>query len=272
MEVRKRMNKAAILALYEKELRVEYEDPDTSKEMLPRVIRLERARPAMGFIRYSRLDSGNADAEIRAQMAYFASRGMPFEWVVFDHDQPADLEGRLLDLGFVPDQEPDDPGAVLVLDLEQAPANLLEPVSIDVRQVTDPRRLDDIVGIEERVWGGDFSWLKDRLAAHLAIPGYLSLQVGYIEGELACCGWVYYYPNSHFAILRGGSTVPSQRRRGLYAAVLATRAQEALGRGYRFLTVDASPMSRPQLEKHGFHLLTNARSYKWGVAPDATTA
>jgi hypothetical protein len=266
------MNKAEILALYEKELRVEYEDPDTTKETLPRVVRHVRAEPGMGFIRYSQLDDRNANAEIQAQIAYFASRGMPFEWVVFDHDQPVDLEERLLTCGFKLDQEPDDPGAVLVLDLEQVPAALLEPVSADVRQVTGPRGLDDIVGIEKQVWGTDFAWLKDRLEPHLAIPGYLSLQVAFSEGEPACCGWVYYYPNSHFAILRGGSTVPARRRRGLYAAVLATRVQEAVGRGYRFLTVDASPMSRPQLEKYGFQLLTNARSYKWRAAPDTAAA
>jgi GNAT superfamily N-acetyltransferase len=257
------MNKAEILALHEKELRIEYEDPDMQKEILPHVIRHVRAEPGMGFIRYSSLDESNADAEIREQTAYFASRDLPFEWDVYDYDRPSDLEKRLLANGFEPDLEPDDPGTVLVLDLESAPAPLLEPVTAGVRQVTSIDQLEDIVHILEQVWGGDFAWLKPRLASHLGIQGYLSPQVAYVEGQPACCGWTYYLPHSHFGALRGGSTVPAHRRRGLYSAVLAVRVQEAIRLGYRFLTVDASPMSRPILEKHGFQLLTCARSYKW---------
>jgi hypothetical protein len=45
--------------------------------------------------------------------------------------------------------------------------------------------------------------------------------------------------------------------------VVAVRAQEAIGRGYRFLTVDASDMSRPILLKRGFELLTYTYPYFW---------
>jgi hypothetical protein len=46
--------------------------------------------------------------------------------------------------------------------------------------------------------------------------------------------------------------------------VLAARVQEATARGYRFVTIDASPMSRPIVARHGFRLLTMAWACKWG--------
>jgi hypothetical protein len=257
------MNLSEILTLYERELRIESDDPDLQKEILPRVVRLVRSDPAMGFIRYCRLDEFNADAEIREQMAYFAGRNHPLEWDVFAYDQPLDLEERLAAYGFKPDLEPDDPGPVLVLDLREAAPRLLTPITADVRQVADPRQLDHVVSIEQQVWGGDFDWLKPRLEGHLGIRDYLAVYVAYVQSRPAACGWMYFHPHSHFATLRGGSTLPGFRQSGLYAAILAARVQAALDREVRFLTVDASPMSRPILEKFGFQVLTYARSYKW---------
>lgn len=56
-----------------------------------------------------------------------------------------------------------------------------------------------------------------------------------------------------------------QRRSGCYTAVLAARLQEAIRRGYRFLVVDAVPMSRRILDKHGFRVITYATSYDWKI-------
>jgi hypothetical protein len=41
--------------------------------------------------------------------------------------------------------------------------------------------------------------------------------------------------------------------------------QEAPQRGYRFLTVDASPMSRPILEKMGFQLIALSWPCQWKI-------
>ena len=44
---------------------------------------------------------------------------------------------------------------------------------------------------------------------------------------------------------------------------MATRVQEAIRRGFNFLTIDASKMSRPIAEKYGFQLLTYAHACMW---------
>lgn len=240
------------------------------RESLDRVIRHVKADSGMGFITFSRLNEDNADDEIRAQISYFAHKGLPFEWEVFAYDKPSDLEERLVAHGFKPDLPPDDPGAVLVLDLQLVPPALLSIVTADVRQIVR-HQLDDVIRVEERVWGENFERLKARLEAHLDIPGYLSVYAAYVHQDPACCGWTYFYPHSHFAILQGGTTLPEYRRRGLYKAVLCVRVQQALKRGYRFLTVDAAPMSHPILEKYGFQLLTHARSYKWSGVQEAAS-
>ena len=82
-------------------------------------------------------------------------------------------------------------------------------------------------------------------------PGYLSVYVAYVDGQPACAGWISFHANGRFADLWGGATVAEHREMGLYTAVLAKRTEEAVACGYRFLTTDASPMSRPILAKHG---------------------
>ena len=253
------MDTQELLALYDKEQRIEIEYPDMRKEVLPHVTRFVRDAPGMNFILYSRLDDTDVDAVIQEQIAYFAPMDQPFEWKVYDHDTPSDLKDRLVAYGF----EPEDPDALMVLDLQAAPPALLEPITADVRPITHREQLADVIRVEEQVWGGNFDWINRRLGDHLEIPGYLSIYVAYADGQPACSGWVYFHANSHFASLWGGSTVSHYRRQGLYTAVLAARVQEAIRRGYRFLTIDASPMSRPIVARHGFRLLTYAHACEW---------
>jgi GNAT superfamily N-acetyltransferase len=86
----------------------------------------------------------------------------------------------------------------------------------------------------------------------------VSIYVAYVDGVPASVGWIDFHERSDFAGLWGGSTLPAYRKRGLYTALVAERAQEAIQRGVRYLTIDASPMSRAVLEKFGFRLMAYA--------------
>lgn len=68
-------------------------------------------------------------------------------------------------------------------------------------------------------------------------------------------------PGGRFAGLWGGGTVPEWRGRGLYRALVARRARVAAERGYRYLRVDASDMSRPILARLGFTQLSTTTPY-----------
>jgi GNAT superfamily N-acetyltransferase len=106
------------------------------------------------------------------------------------------------------------------------------------------------------------------LGSHLAIDGYLSIYTAYVGPQPACSGWTYFHPGSEFGSLWGGSTIPSQRGKGLYTALLAARVTEALQRGVRYLSVDAGEMSRPIVERYGFTNLTDIYACDYTGAGD----
>lgn len=248
-----------ILALYDQQMRREIEFPDLRKDVLPHLVRLVRLAPGMSIIQYSHLNEKNADAVIKEQIDYFTWLKQPFEWAAYEHDSPADLKCRLEKHGLVSEE----PGAIMALDMQEAPQALLEPVKVDVRQLTHRAQLLDVIKIVQGVWGGDFSWISDRLGGHLEIPGYLNIYAAYIDNQPVSTSWIYFHPHSQFAGLWGGSTLEGCRKKGFYTAMLAIRAQAAIQRGYRFLTIDASPMSQAITSRHGFCKITTVVDYSW---------
>jgi GNAT superfamily N-acetyltransferase len=65
-------------------------------------------------------------------------------------------------------------------------------------------------------------------------------------------GRVEFHAGTHFASLWGGGTLPAWRGRGAFRSLVAHRAALASARGFRYLQVDASPESRPILQRLGF--------------------
>jgi GNAT superfamily N-acetyltransferase len=257
------VNPSPLLALFDRFQRIDITYPGMLRQefagselTFPNLVRFLRPAPGMSFILYSRLDEQNAEAVIQEQVDYFTAHNLRLEWKVYSHDSPSDLGERLLRRGFTP-QEPD---AVMLLDLQEAPARLFESPAANLQPITDRQGLAQVIQVLEAVWKDDFSWVTERLGGHLEIPGYLSVYVAYAQGQPACTGWTYFHENNPFASLWGGSTIEGFRKQGLYSALLAARVQEAQRRGVRYLTVDASPMSQPILAKHGFKILTTAQS------------
>jgi GNAT superfamily N-acetyltransferase len=248
------------LEFYDRWMRIEIEYPGFLKESFPGLVRIVRPAPRINTILYSHLDESKLDSAIQEQVDHFAPLDQPFEWVVYDYDQPENLIERLIAHGFAPD---DDPEADMVLDIQKAPAELLKPSEFDIRQITQREQLDDVVSVEQQVLGADFSWLKGRLADHLSVPGYLNVYVGYINDIPVTTAWIYFHPNNPFAGLFGGSTLPEYRQRGLYTALVGIRLEAAKERGYSYLTTGASEFSRPILEKNGFVQISRSYSMKW---------
>lgn len=252
------MNMQEVLTLFDRDQRRDIEYPDMEREVLPHLIRNLRPPPGVSFIQYCELDETTANAAIDAEIAYFGRLGQPFEWKTYAHDRPADMVDRLVARGF----ETDEQDAVMVLDVTAAPEALLAEPATDVRRLTDPAQLGDVVSVLEPVWGRDFGWIHERLKAHMGIPDYLSIYVAYVEGTPASVGWTY-FNEGHFAGLWGGSTLEPYRGRGLYTAVLAARVREARARGVGYLTIDAGAMSRPIVARRGFEVITYATSCEW---------
>jgi hypothetical protein len=250
------MNKSQMIALYDQDQRMDVEYPNMRREVTPNVVRyINTLSTGEGAVVYSRLDETNVDEIIREQVSFFESIGQHFEWKVYDYDRPSDLKERLKSYGFIAEEAE----AIMVLDLEDAPGLLWQPVSPKVQRITDSEKLSDVLTIQEQVWEEDFSSLRHYLQETLSnYPEQISVYVIYIDEQSASTAWIYFPKHSQFASLWGGSTLGSFRKQGLYTALLGVRAQEAQARQVRYLTVDASPMSRPILEKFGFEMIAYA--------------
>jgi GNAT superfamily N-acetyltransferase len=257
------MDKDPIVALYTQDQRIDVQYPNLRREVVENIVRQVNTTPeGDGAVIYSRLDKTGVEDAIREQVSYFESIGQGFEWKVYDYDTPPNLKERLAAHGF----EVEDPDAIMVLDLEEAPEILFQPTRHMIRRITRPEGIKDVIAIEEAVWDGDYSGLGRFLGRTLAEhPQQLGVYVAYVDEVPASVGWIIFPERSQFGSLWGGSTLHEYRGRGLYTSLLGVRAQEARERQVRYLTVDASPMSRPILEKFGFQVIAFANACKWEV-------
>jgi GNAT superfamily N-acetyltransferase len=215
-----------------------------------------------GFVTYVDLvglEGDELDALIARQRDFYDARGEAVEWKLHGHDRPADLPDRLTAAGFVPEEsETVVIGATASLLASAAPM----PEGIQLREVTAEADLWRIAAMEEAVWGEDESYLAVGLRAELeADPDGVTIVVAEAGDEVVSAGWVRYIHGTEFATLWGGSTLAPWRRRGVYRALLAYRAALAAQRGCSLLEVDASPNSRPILERSGFVAVTTTTPY-----------
>ena len=223
-----------------------------------------------GFVLWSDLDESTADAAIAEQVARFGPDGRPWEWKTYAYDRPADLPARLMAAGF----EGGEVEALVVgetAEVLRATASAGLPEGVRVRPLGGDEDIGRIVELQESVWGGDQAWLGRELALeHESAPDSLAVLLAESpDGTLLCSGWVRFHDGSDFASLWGGSTRVGWRGRGIYRALVARRARLAADRGFRYLQVDASPESRPILERLGLRVLTTTTPY---VRPPGATS
>jgi hypothetical protein len=255
------MDKIQILALFDQDQRKDVEYPGMHREVTPSVVRhIHTSEKGEGMVIFSHLDKANVEDVILEQVRHFSSLGQDFEWKVYDHDRPSDLKERLRAHGFVIEEAE----ALMVLDLKEAPEILWQPVIHKVERIKVPGGIEDILSIEQQVWNEDFSALGDYLREALSnYPDQMSVYIAFVDGKPASTAWIYFPKHSQFASLWGGASLSRHRKKGLYTALLAVRAQEARSRQVKYITVDASPMSRPILENFGFEMIAWTYPCRW---------
>lgn len=222
-------------------------------EILPSLTRAHSADGSHHRIAYSFLTPENADAMIGDQVAHYRALGVEVEWKAYAHDSPPDLLKRLARQGF----EIGPCEAVLACDLQSPPAWIADAPAHPVFRLTDAKHIALYRAAAECIFKKDYQFTADELAEALRTGS--TQHLGYIAmaGQTpASIGRLYTHPQSIFGGLYGGGTLASHRGRGLYRAVAAARAQDAVRLGARYLIVDALPTSRPILERLGFVRLT----------------
>ncbi|NUS22818.1 MAG: GNAT family N-acetyltransferase [Streptomyces sp.] len=212
------------------------------------------------------VDGEELDLLIARQRDFFAGRGEAVEWKTRGHDTPADLTARLGEAGFVPE----DRETVLIgRAAEMAVREPVLPDGVTLRRVTADADIRRIAAMESAVWGQDRGWLADDLIGRVATaPDEIAFHVAEADGEVVSAAWLAFRAGTDFASLWGGSTLAAWRGRGIYRALVATRAALAATRGVTYLHVDASDDSAPILRRLGFTAVTTTTPYVW--TPDVT--
>jgi GNAT superfamily N-acetyltransferase len=222
------------------------------EERFPHLVRYTpAARDIEGFVAFADLPPGGEREAILEQVRFFADRGEPFEWKVYDFDRPADLRVLLEREGFV--AGPMEAFMLLPLGGSPTPHPGVAATGIRLERVRTEEGIRHVVAVQEEVWQRDLSWLADTLWRSLSErPEEMSIHCAYSGSRPVGTGWTEFPDGSQFADLHGGAVLPEARGRGVYSLLFDQRRQEAWKRGYRYLTVDAAPMSRPILERKGF--------------------
>ena len=262
-------------AAYDAQVRTHVSDP------LPRGVRVERDGPLLrffglggrGFVVYrdlEGLEGADLDELIARQVRVFAEQGERFEWKLHGHDSPMDLPQRLRAAGFVPE----DTETIVIAPVADIAGEAPLPEGVSLREVTSRGNFERIAALEQAVWGDSDqqSWLVDMLESEHAVdPDALTVVVAEAGATVVCAAWVRFERGTEFATLWGGATLPEWRRRGIYRAIVAYRANLAAGRGFRYLETDASGASRPILERLGFTAVTTTTPWVWSppTAPAA---
>ncbi len=241
-----------LLDLFTKQQRVDIRYPGWRREATDSVIRHVSTTNEDGCVLHSKLSEETADEAIRQEIEYFQKLGQSFEWKVYDYDQPANLTDRLKAHGF----EIGEAEALLVMNINATPSLLHCPIPPEIEKISDEKGIDDIMQLEKEVWGTSHDDLAERLKRDLVQdPDSLFIYAAYVQGKAVSAAWMYLHEGTSFGSLWGGSTLPAYRKQGWYTGLLAARAQAARDKGFPLLMVEASPMSRPILEKKGFVFL-----------------
>jgi GNAT superfamily N-acetyltransferase len=215
-------------------------------------------------ITWSHLSEADADRVIAEQVAFFRDRGEAFTWKLYDYDQPPDLAQRLEAAGLVAE----DTEALMVADVTEVPALVTPPAGVRLVPVTGEASVRWLIDVHEEVFGTDHSRLRQSLLAQLRDAPELTAMVVAMAGDQpVCSARIAFMPGTDFASLWGGGTLPAWRGKGIYRAMVAYRAQQAAGRGCRYLQVEASRESQPILARIGFTTLARTTPFQWDPGP-----
>jgi GNAT superfamily N-acetyltransferase len=262
------MDRRAVLAAFDEQIRRHPMPDDGHVERDLDVIRSIGGADGWNGVTWSALEDANADAVIAAQVSRFAELARPWEWKHYSYDRPADLPQRLLAAGF----RPDPAEALLVAEIADLNLDVPAPAGVQLQAVVDQSGIDALVSVHDEVFGEDHAALgRTLLDALKRRPSSVAAVLAVAEETPIAAARVEFHAGTDFASLWGGSTLSAWRGRGVFRSLVAHRAALATARGFRYLQVDASPDSRPILERLGFIELATTTPFVHAGAANGTT-
>jgi GNAT superfamily N-acetyltransferase len=169
------------------------------------------------------------------------------EWWVGWSATPADLADRLIELGFVPD---DEEATLTGMSIDHEPP---AAPHVDVRRIETIEQQLAALEVDWEVWNlPEAERVSRRAYAHERFEptGTDHHFAAYEDDEPV--GFGRAIDMDRGVALMGGAVLPSARGRGVYRALVHARWEHAVARGAPLLVVQAGRMSAPVLTGLGF--------------------
>lgn len=254
------MSKADLLAAYDEDLRIEVVTAESVTHHGPLV--MATYAHGRGFVTYRDLDGRDPDELVQAALAHFGADPeiRRIEWKTRGHDHAPGLHRALVGAGF----EPDEPESIMIGEAVKLALDLPLPPGVTLRRIHSDADVRAMCELQDEVFGEHLAdEFTDALTKRLALDEGMQLWVAEAAGRMVCGGRLEPVQDTSFAGIWGGGTLPQWRRRGIYRALTAARAREALALGKTLIHSDSTEGSRPILERSGLVKVSTTTPYEW---------
>ena len=260
------MNPADLLALYDETMRKNAHPAGMCGERASRVSRYTTGTASQRYIMWHDFAAADAAKAVDEELLSVQGHAHVLMWKLYGHDTARDaLRDALLAQGF----EENDHSTLMMVSVALLVESLAmvataDSQSLDVRQLTTAKHLDAYQNIWDSVWpdAPNSRYVNDyRILIERNEPGILFFAGFATSDNPVTSGYMFHHPGGAIALLCGGTTKAAWRRQHGYTSMVAVRAQAALDRGAKYLAVEASPNSKPILERLGFIPLSTLAFY-----------
>ena len=218
-------------------------------------------------------DAGGSRAEalIDEWMADLEAGGLPGSWHVTPSMHPADLVRRLLNRGF--EDGGDEPAMVCDLSVEPEPGAPVAGLAVEpVRTAADLEAYRSVLADGFGEGPPEAAWVAE-VFGRLGVGGGGPWRhwVGRVGGRAVATATVLVAPED-VAGVYFVATVPTERRRGIGAAVTRHALVEARSLGCRTAVLGSSPMGAGVYRRLGFEEVFRYRLLEWSPDSRRTTS
>ena len=256
---------AALLAVYDEQLRTDAETPSATAVTRLGPLRLVTFPAGRGFVTYR--DLGGADSAAITRMVPEALRHFRsdpeitrVEWKTRGHDHAPGLHAALVDSGFIPDE----PESIMIGEAAALAVDVDLPEGVVLRPVTAEADVRAMCAMQDAAFGEPVDHAAaDAILRRLARNDGMELWVAEVDGRVISAGRLEPVAGTDVAGIWGGATRPEWRGRGVYRALTAARARSALRMGKALIHSDSTEYSRPILERSGLVKVSMTTPYRW---------
>ena len=259
------LDAAAMLRLYDEQLRLEPEFAGATSVTRLGPLHLVEYTESRGVVTYQDLD-GADEADIRRLVAdakeFFAAteKITNVRWKPRAHDAAPGLYEALIAEGF----EPEDTRAIMVGEAKSLVIDEGLPEGVRLRQITEDEDIQAFSVMVDKSYGlNRAEQYARRLSGLIAGDTGVEIWAAEADGKIIGGGRLDPVPGTDFAGLWSGGILPEWRGKGIYRALTSVRARSALAMGKNLIQCDCSVYSRPILERSGLVKVSETTPHLW---------